>query len=200
MTGAGAAAAAEGAGAAEDAGEQRLSQQSDSAETRARAQAQAQAQTRAQAQAQAWVREWERWIEAGWEVAAAAADVGAAVAVAVAVAQQQSQAAAVVGPSASCDAHSLLGWQDVGAGQGPARRYAESGGRGGGDAVVNDRGRPGWSGALSQYHQPSRLCGGPSLLWQAMRPWSPWRTAVLALGTGHWVAVGPPASEPGARC
>lgn len=86
----------------------------------------------------------------------------------------------MVGPSASCDAHSLPGWQDVEVEQGPAKRYAENDGRGGGDAAVNDRGRPGWSDALYQYHQSNRLCGGPSLL---CNPPSPWPTAMFALGT-----------------
>lgn len=114
----------------------------------------------------------------------------------------------MVGPSASCDAHSLLGWQDVEVEQDPAERYGESDGRGGGDAAVNDKGRPGWSDALYQYHQSSRLCGGPSLL---CNPPSPWPTAMFALGTarcrakldsgrwalGSWVAGGTTSSQPG---
>lgn len=102
----------------------------------------------------------------------------------------------MVGPSASCDAHSLLGWQDVEVERDPAKRYAESDGRGGGDAAVNDKGRPGWSDALYQYHQSSRLCGGPSLRKQPSKSVADgnvctgryWvgRNAKWTLGNGHW--------------
>lgn len=159
------------------AGGRRLWQQSGSAVTRGQA----------RRQGQAWAQEWGRWTEVCLEeaagvVAAVAVDAG------VAVAQSHSQtAAAVVGPSASCDAHSPPDWQDVEVEQGPAKRYAENDERGGGDAAVNDRGRPGWSDALYQYHQSNRLCGGPSLL---CNPPSPWPTAIFALGTrlvaGGW--------------